>query len=94
MAEAVMSVPGADVDAPSAEPRVRCFRFNRTLLLVPVLVFFAAFFFYPLWIMIAKSVTDTPAGASAWSNFAWFFEEESNLRIYGRTLLTLSLIHI
>lgn len=83
-----MSVPGADVDAPSAEPRVRCFRFNRTLLLVPVLVFFAAFFFYPLWIMIAKSVTDTPAGASAWSNFAWFFEEESNLRIYGRTLLT------
>jgi len=55
---------------------------------VPVLLFFAAFFFFPILTLIARSVTDTPPGASMWANFAWFFEEESNLRIYGRTLLT------
>jgi putative spermidine/putrescine transport system permease protein len=70
------------------QPRIRRFRLTRRALLIPVLLFFAAFFFYPIIIMIARSVTDTPPGASAWANFAWFFGEESNLRIYGRTLLT------
>ena len=63
-------------------------RFTRTALLIPVLLFFAAFFFYPLLTMMARSVTDVPEGAGALSNFQWFFTEESNLRIFGRTLTT------
>ncbi len=57
-------------------------------MLIPVLLFFAAFFFYPLLTMMARSVTDVPEGAGALSNFQWFFTEESNLRIFGRTLTT------
>ncbi|WP_026284029.1 ABC transporter permease [Variovorax paradoxus] len=63
-------------------------RITRTALLIPVLLFFAAFFFYPLLTMMARSVTDVPEGAGALSNFQWFFTEESNLRIFGRTLTT------
>lgn len=67
---------------------------TRKALLLPVLAFFAVFFFYPLLTLILRSVTDVPAGATMWANFGWFFEEESNLRIYGRSLLTAARVTI
>jgi putative spermidine/putrescine transport system permease protein len=68
-------------------PRARRFQLTRSALLIPVLLFFGAFFLYPIGTIIARSVTDIPPGASVWTNFTWFVSEESNLRIYGRTML-------
>jgi len=86
VAEVVVRMPlESDAAHRNAVPKSR---FTRTALLIPVLLFFAAFFFYPLLTMMAKSVTDVPEGAGALSNFQWFFTEESNLRIFGRTLTT------
>jgi putative spermidine/putrescine transport system permease protein len=73
------------LDAPRRAGR---WRFTRTVLVVPVLLFFAAFFLYPMAMMVAKGLTDIPAGAGPWANFAWFFGEEANMRIYRHTLWT------
>lgn len=86
MAEVIARMPlESDAAHRNAVPKLR---FTRTALLIPVLLFFAAFFFYPILTMMARSVTDVPEGAGALSNFQWFFIEESNLRIFGRTLTT------
>jgi putative spermidine/putrescine transport system permease protein len=87
VSEAVIPAPGTHAAGEATPHKQRRMRLTRTALLVPVFLFFAAFFFYPICTMIARSVTDTD-GAGPWANFAWFFSEESNLRIYGRTLLT------
>ena len=63
-------------------------RMTRRVLLAPVLLFFAVFFLYPILTMIVRSVTDTPPGAGMWTNFAWFFQDETNMRIYLHTLVT------
>ena len=74
--------------SPDAVRRAGWWRFTRTALVVPVLLFFAAFFLYPMAMMVAKGLTDTPAGAGPWANFAWFFGDEANMRIYQHTLWT------
>jgi len=74
--------------SPDAVRRAGRWRFTRTALVVPVLLFFAAFFLYPMAMMVAKGLTDTPAGAGSWANFAWFFDDEANMRIYRHTLWT------
>jgi putative spermidine/putrescine transport system permease protein len=68
--------------------RRRAVRMTRKMLLLPVLLFFVVFFLYPIATMIARSVTDTPPGAGILANFAWFFRDETNMRIYWHTLLT------
>jgi putative spermidine/putrescine transport system permease protein len=76
----------ADVDAQNS--RARRVRFTAPMLVIPVLVFLAFFFLYPIFMMIVKSMTDVPAGASVWTNFAWFFSDETNMRIFWNTLVT------
>src|SRR5439155_22016328 len=68
-------------------PRQRL-RLTRMALIVPVAVFFLVFFVYPVLIMMLKSVTDVPAGAGALTNFAWFFGDATNMRIFAKTLGT------
>ncbi|VVE03552.1 ABC transporter permease [Pandoraea terrae] len=58
------------------------------MLAIPVVVFLGAFFLYPILMMIVKSVTDVPADGRIWTNFAWFFSDDTNMRIYWNTLLT------
>jgi putative spermidine/putrescine transport system permease protein len=58
------------------------------MLAIPVLAFLGAVFLYPILMMIVKSVTDVPADGNNWANFAWFFSDETNMRIYWNTLLT------
>ena len=79
------AVFGAHQPAPA---RRRAVRMTRKMLLLPVLLFFVVFFLYPIATMIARSVTDTPPGAGTLANFAWFFRDETNMRIYWHTLLT------
>ncbi|SIT39212.1 ABC transporter permease [Paraburkholderia piptadeniae] len=63
-------------------------RISRAALLIPVLAFLGLVFLYPIFTMTVKSVTDIPSGASAWSNFEWFFSDRTNMRIYWNTLVT------
>lgn len=77
-----------DATSDNAPRRGRRWSVTRTVLMVPVLLFLAAFFLYPMAMMIARSFTDAPAGASWWVNFAWFFGDEANMRIYRHTLWT------
>lgn len=78
----------AGTTSPGPVRRTGRWRLTRSALVVPVLLFFAAFFLYPMAMMVAKGLTDTPAGASPWANFAWFFGDEANMRIYRHTLWT------
>lgn len=87
MTEPAISASSAEFEG-AVRTRQGRLKFTRALLLVPVLLFFAAFFLYPLGTMMIRSVTETPPGTAPWANFAWFFEEESNVRIFGRSLLT------
>lgn len=61
---------------------------SRAALVVPVLAFFLVVFVYPVGSMMLRSFLDVPAGAGAFANFAWFFGDESNMRIFFKTLST------
>jgi putative spermidine/putrescine transport system permease protein len=61
---------------------------NPVLLGIPVLLFMLVFFIYPALSMFAQGFIDVPQGASVWSNYVWMIEQESNVRIFVRTLTT------
>lgn len=85
---ATVSARPADPEAVVPKYRSRRLRITSPMLAIPVLAFLGAVFLYPILMMIVKSVTDVPADGNNWANFAWFFSDETNMRIYWNTLLT------
>lgn len=66
----------------------RTWLLTRAGLVVPVAAFFLVLFVYPVAMMMLKSITDVPAGAGPLTNFTWFLGDETNLRIFVKTLST------
>jgi len=59
---------------------------TRTLMLVllPAFVVLAVFYFYPMLTVLIAAFNDPQLG---WQNFQWFFGQQVNLDVLGRTLL-------
>ncbi|MGW5685377.1 ABC transporter permease [Nonomuraea sp. NPDC003754] len=55
------------------------------LLLLPALIALGVFFLYPLGSMLVSAFTDPEPGLG---NFAWFFGEQANMQVLGRTFST------
>lgn len=70
---------------PDRAPRPRAGS-TRTLLLIllPVLVVLGVFYFYPMLTVLVASFTDPQPGLQ---NVEWFFGQQVNLDVLGRTLL-------
>ena len=89
MAQASSIVAGAAPFETSDEPATRRrWAPTRALLLLPVVAFFLVFFVYPVALMVLKGFTDVPAGSGPLANFAWFLGDDTNMRIFLKTLST------
>ncbi|WP_418148154.1 ABC transporter permease [Variovorax paradoxus] len=89
-----MVKPGQPVVSNALARPTRLPLFTRYTLVVPVAVFFAVIFLYPVAMMLLKAFTDVPAGAGHLANFAWFFNEETNVRVLWKTLHTSALVTV
>lgn len=82
-------------DTATVRRRARGFRVAPPVLLfaAPAVVLLVAFYLVPVGVILARSVTDIPDGThSHWENFRWFFENDVNLVVLRRTIVTSLLI--
>src|SRR5690349_1690040 len=86
MSHAPSLVGSASRQRPGEERPRSARRPTRAQLILPVGAFFLVVFVYPVAMMMLKSVTDVPAGAGPLANFAWFLGDETNMRIFAKTL--------
>jgi putative spermidine/putrescine transport system permease protein len=88
MSQATSVMAGATYEPLPTPPLRRRWRLARAALIVPVIAFFVICFLYPVVVMMLKGFTDVPTGAGPLANFAWFFGDETNMRIFFKTVST------
>jgi putative spermidine/putrescine transport system permease protein len=88
MTNAASAMASTVCDPPSAPSPQRGWKFTRAALILPVAAFFVVVFLYPVAMVMVKGFTDVPAGQGHLANYAWFLGDETNMRIFVKTLST------